>query len=50
MAIRSETELYGPVKHFWEQRGYEVKGEVKHCDLVAMKGDGPPIIIELKKA
>lgn len=50
MAIRSETELYGPVKHFWEQRGYEVKGEVKHCDLLAMKGDGPPIIVELKKS
>lgn len=50
MPIRHETELYGPVKQFWEQRGYEVKGEVRHCDLVAMKEDNPPVIVELKKS
>lgn len=49
MAIRSETELYAPIKSYWESLGYEVKGEVRHCDMVAMRGDEPPIIIELKK-
>jgi hypothetical protein len=50
MAIQSETELYPPVKAFLEQRGYEVKGEVKHCDLVAIRGDEPPVVVELKKS
>ncbi|MDF2668300.1 MAG: hypothetical protein K0R67_606 [Paenibacillus sp.] len=49
MAIQSETELYSPIKNYLELLGYEVKGEVKHCDLVAIRGDEPPIIVELKK-
>jgi len=40
--------LYGPVKEFLERRGYEVKGEVRGCDLVARRGDEPPVVIELK--
>lgn len=43
-----ETALYGPVKRFLEALGYEVKGEVCGCDLVARRGDEPPIIVELK--
>jgi hypothetical protein len=43
-----ETALYAPVKEFLEARGYEVKGEVRGCDLVARRGDEPPIIVELK--
>jgi hypothetical protein len=43
-----ETALYAPVKDFLERAGYEVKGEVRGCDLVARRGDEPPIIIELK--
>ena len=35
-----ETALYGPVKRFLEARGYEVKGEVCGCDLVARRIDG----------
>jgi hypothetical protein len=50
MAIRSETELYAPVKSFFEQQGYVVRGEVKHCDLVAIRGEEPPVIVELKKS
>ncbi|WP_258208986.1 DUF2161 family putative PD-(D/E)XK-type phosphodiesterase [Paenibacillus radicibacter] len=50
MAISSETELYEPIKQFWEARGYEVKGEVRHCDVVAVRGDEQPVIIELKKS
>jgi hypothetical protein len=45
-----ETNLYQPVKRFLESRGFEVKGEVCGCDLVALRGDEPPVVIvgELK--
>lgn len=44
-----ETELYPPIKKFFEDRGYEVQGEVKHCDLVAqIPGDDQLVIVELK--
>jgi hypothetical protein len=43
-----ETALYAPVKEFLENRGYEVKGEVRGCDLVARRGDEPPLVVELK--
>ncbi|MDB5054667.1 MAG: hypothetical protein JWM44_2717 [Bacilli bacterium] len=49
MPIQSETELYPPIKLFLEKQGYEVRAEVKHCDLVAIRGDEPPVIVELKK-
>jgi hypothetical protein len=44
----AEAALYPPVKAFLERQGYEVKGEVRGCDLVARRGDEPPVIIELK--
>jgi hypothetical protein len=44
----SEALLYGPVKRFLERCGYEVKGEVHGCDLVARRGDEPSVIVELK--
>ena len=43
-----ETALYGPVKELLERRGYAVKGEVRGCDLVARRGDEPPVVVELK--
>jgi hypothetical protein len=43
-----EATLYAPVKAFLECRGYEVKGEVHGCDIVARRGDEPPLIVELK--
>ena len=47
-----EAALYAPVKCFLEARGYEVKGEVCGCDLVARhvddRGDEKPVIVELK--
>lgn len=50
MAVQKEEELYPPVKSFFENRGYMVKSEVLHCDLVAMKPDGgETIIVEMKK-
>lgn len=43
-----ETSLYAPVKAFLERQGYVVKGEVGACDIVALRGDEPPVIVELK--
>lgn len=43
-----EAALYAPVKRFLEQRGYEVKGEVHGCDVVARQAAEPPVIVELK--
>src|SRR5438477_795547 len=47
-AALGEAALYRPVKHFLESCGYQVKGEVNGCDLVARRGDEPPVIVELK--
>ncbi|NKB32604.1 MAG: hypothetical protein GKR91_05850 [Pseudomonadales bacterium] len=43
-----ESDLYLPLKKFLEKQDYEVKGEIEDCDVVAMKDDCPPTIIELK--
>jgi len=43
-----ETDLYAPVKAFFEGQGYEVKAEVTDCDLVAIRDTDPPVIVELK--
>ena len=47
-----ETALYTPVKDFLERLGYRAKGEIGGCDLVALKGDDPPVVViaELKAA
>ncbi len=43
-----ETDLYQPVKDFFEAEGYEVKAEINGCDVVAIKDDAPTVIVELK--
>lgn len=45
-----ETSLYLPVKRHLESLGFSVKGEVGGCDLVALNGDDPPVVVigELK--
>ena len=43
-----ETDLYPPVKAFLETQGYTVKSEIEGCDVVAVRGDEPPVIVELK--
>jgi hypothetical protein len=45
----SETDLSAPVKALLEGQGYDVKGEVRGCDVVGVRGDEPPVIVELKK-
>jgi hypothetical protein len=48
VGFEREEDLYAPVKAFLEGQGYEVKSEVNGCDLVARRGDGSPLIVELK--
>jgi hypothetical protein len=43
-----EEDLYAPVKAYFEAQGYEVKSEVRGCDLVAQRAGEPPVIVELK--
>jgi hypothetical protein len=45
---RAEADLYPAVKAFLEDQGYDVKAEVCGCDVVATRGDEPPVIVELK--
>ena len=45
-----ETDLYAPVKAFLEGQGYAVKAEIEGCDVVALRGDEAPVIVELKRA
>lgn len=43
-----ETDLYAPIKLFLEGQGYSVKGEIGKVDVVACRGDEPPVLVELK--
>ena len=45
-----EQSLYPPVKRFLEKLGFEVKGEICGCDLVALDGGTPAAVVigELK--
>jgi hypothetical protein len=46
----AERDLYPAIKAFLEAQGYDVKAEVRGCDVVAIRGDEPPVIVELKLA
>jgi hypothetical protein len=43
-----ESELYGPIKAYLEAQGYTVKGEVGAVDVLACRGEEPPLVVELK--
>lgn len=45
-----ESALYGPVKALLQSQGYVVKGEIVGCDVVGVRGDEPPVVVELKRA
>ncbi len=45
-----ETDLYPPIKRFLQAQGYEVKGEVADCDVVACRDGEDPVVVELKTA
>ena len=45
-----ETDLYLPVKRHLESLGFQVKGEIRSCDLVGLSGGEPAVVVigELK--
>ncbi len=43
-----ESDLYQPLKHYLETQGYEVKGEIQNCDVLAVRENEPPVVIELE--
>ncbi|MCX7558854.1 DUF2161 family putative PD-(D/E)XK-type phosphodiesterase [Sulfitobacter sp. F26204] len=43
-----ETDLYPPIKAFLEDQGYVVKSEVGAADVVAVRAEEPPVVVELK--
>jgi hypothetical protein len=43
-----ESNLYLPLKRFLEYQNYEVKGEVQDCDVLAIRLQEAPVIVELK--
>lgn len=36
------------MKRFLEGQGFTVKGEIGGCDLVGLRGEEPPVVVELK--
>lgn len=45
-----ESDLYLPLKTFLESQNYGVKGEVHDCDVVAVRDDEAPVVVELKRS
>lgn len=43
-----EADLYPALKAFLEAQGFEVKAEIGAADVVAMRGEEPPVIVEMK--
>ena len=43
-----ESDLYAPIKGLLESQKYEVKSEIGAADIVAIRGDEEPVIVELK--
>jgi len=43
-----ESDLYLPLKRFLESQNYEVKGEVRDCDVLAVRDGESPVVVELK--
>jgi hypothetical protein len=44
-----EADLYPPIKRFLEAQGYTVKGEIGPCDVVGVRDDDGPVVVELKE-
>lgn len=47
--MQRESDLYEPIKALLTRQGYDVKGEVGAADVMAVRGDEPPVIVELKR-
>ena len=48
MSAARESDLYPAVKALLEEQGYAVKSEVGAADVVGLRGEEPPVVIELK--
>ena len=42
------SDLYPPLKQFLESQNYVVKGEAQDGDVLAVRGEEAPVIVELK--
>ncbi len=47
-SILYEQDLYAPIKDYLTREGYTVKGEVKNCDVMAVRYD-EMLVVEMKK-
>ena len=43
-----ESDLYPPIKRLLEDQGYTVKSEIGAVDVMALRANEPPVIVELK--
>ncbi|MDH5544428.1 MAG: DUF2161 family putative PD-(D/E)XK-type phosphodiesterase [Gammaproteobacteria bacterium] len=43
-----ESDLYLPLKKFFETQNYDVKGEIHNCDVLAVRDNEEPVVVELK--
>ncbi len=43
-----EADLYPALKAYLEGQGYQVKAEVGACDILARRGEDPPLVVEMK--
>lgn len=43
-----EADLYPALKAYLQAQGYEVKAEVGACDILARRGEEPPVVVEMK--
>lgn len=48
-AVLRETDLYGPIHDYLVTQGYDVRSEVRGCDITATQGD-ELIVVELKRS
>jgi hypothetical protein len=46
--IVREADLYPALKAYLQAQGYVVKAEVGACDIMACRGNEPPIVVEMK--
>ena len=43
-----EADLYPALKSYLEGQGYAVKAEIGACDVLARRGEEPPLVVEMK--
>ncbi|MGL4237862.1 DUF2161 family putative PD-(D/E)XK-type phosphodiesterase [Tabrizicola sp.] len=43
-----ESDLYPALKSFLEAQGYVVKAEIGACDIMAVRGEEPAVVVEMK--